>query len=88
MQANKLFVGNLTYSVTKDQLAELFSQYGTVVQVTVLDGKGIAFIEMSTPAEAESAQEILNGTTFVGRALKIDKARPPKTRQSRDFRRY
>ncbi|NLB01709.1 MAG: RNA-binding protein [Methanomicrobiales archaeon] len=86
MESNKLYVGNLTYSVNEEQLKELFSQYGTVTDVRVIERKGFGFVEMGSPEEAEAAKEALNDTVFVGRTLKIDEARPPRPRN--DFHRY
>ncbi len=92
MQGSKLYVGNLGYSVTSDQLEELFSAYGSVRQVTVIEGKGFGFVEMSSPAEAEKAKAALDSTDFKGRTLKVDEARPPKSREGRGggggYRRY
>jgi len=85
MQGNKLYVGNLKYSVTSEQLKELFSSYGEVKSVNVIEGKGFAFIEMASSEEAEKAKDALNDTEFDGRPLKIDEARPRKPRS--DFRR-
>lgn len=86
METSKLYVGNLTYSVNEQQLEELFSQFGEVKSVRVIERKGFGFVEMATPEEAEKAKETLNETEFVGRTLKIDEARPPRPR--RDFNRY
>ncbi len=83
MQGSKLYVGNLGYSVTGDQLEELFAAYGTVKQVTVIEGKGFGFVEMSSPAEAEKAKTALDATDFKGRTLKVDEARPPRERERR-----
>ena len=88
MEGSKLYVGNLSYSVTEDQLTELFSPYGQVGYVRVIEGKGFGFVELGSPEEAEKAKEELNDTEFVGRTLKIDEARPPKNKQRRDFNRY
>ncbi len=83
MQGNKLYVGNLSYSVTNEQLEELFANQGTVNSVNIIEGKGFGFVEMSSSEEAQSAMDALNNTEFVGRPLKIDEARPQKPR--RDF---
>jgi len=83
MQGSKLYVGNLGYSVTSDQLEELFAAYGAVKQVTVIEGKGFGFVEMSSPAEAEKAKAALDATDFKGRTLKVDEARPPRERERR-----
>ena len=88
MQGSKLYVGNLSYSVTNEQLQELFSNYGEVRQVTIIEGRGYGFVEMSSPSEAEKAKEALNGTDLEGRTLKVDEARPPRSREGRDYRRY
>jgi len=94
MQESKLFVGNLSYSVTSEALTELFAGHGTVVEAKVIEGKGFGFVEMGSPEEAESAKEALNGTDFAGRALNVDKAKPPKSRDDRGggggggYRRY
>jgi RNA recognition motif-containing protein len=47
MQVSKLYVGNLSYSVTNDQLEELFSNHGEVKEVRIIEGKGFGFVEMS-----------------------------------------
>jgi len=88
MQGSKLYVGNLSYSATNEQLKELFSNYGEVREVNVIVGKGFGFVEMSSPSEAEKAKEALNGSDLEGRTLKVDEARPPRSREGRDYRRY
>ena len=88
MQENKLFVGNLTYSVTAEELNELFSSYGEVIEAKVIEGKGFGFVEMSSKTEAEEAKEALNGKDFSGRSLNVDAAKPPRSRDQRDNRRY
>ena len=87
MQGNKLYVGNLNYAVVNDELAELFSNYGEVKSVNIIEGKGFGFVEMSSQAEAEEAKTALNGTEFRGRNLRVDEARPPKNKPRSDFRR-
>ena len=82
MAVSKLYVGNLTYSVTKEELQELFSAYGTIKSVTVLEGKGFGFVEMSTPEEAAKAKEALDGKDLAGRKMKVDEAKPPKDKGS------
>lgn len=79
MPGTKLYVGNLSYSVTKADLEELFSKQGEVKEVNVIEGRGFGFVEMSTTAEAEKAKQALDGTDFKGRTLKVDEARPPRT---------
>lgn len=87
MQGNKLYVGNLGYSVTVDQLQELFSGYGSVQHINIIEGKGFGFVEMSNQSEAEKAKKELNGTDFKGRSLKINEAIPDRGRQRREHRR-
>jgi len=86
MQVSKLYVGNLKYSVTNEELKELFSSYGEVKSVNIIEGKGFGFVEMSSAQEAEKAKEALNNSDFSGRPLKIDEARPPKPRS--EYRKY
>jgi RNA recognition motif-containing protein len=85
MDSAKLYVGNLSYSATNEELKDLFSQYGEVRQANVIEGKGFGFIEMSGPEEAEKAQNALNGSDFKGRALRIEEAKPQKPRQDRGY---
>lgn len=78
MQGSKLYVGNLTYSVDDEQLKELFSKFGEVKSVRVIEGKGFGFVEMESQSDAVKAKEALDGQTFVGRTLRVNEARPPK----------
>ena len=75
MQGKKLYVGNLTYTVTSEQLRELFANHGEVQDVKLIDNRGFGFVEMSSQEEAEKAREALDGTEFEGRTLRIDEAR-------------
>lgn len=88
MQGSKLYVGNLSYSVSNEQLEQLFGNHGEVKQVNIIEGKGFGFVEMSSSSEAESAKEALNGTDLDGRTIKVDEARPPRQRERRDYHRY
>ena len=88
MQGSKLYVGNLSYSVTSQQLEEMFANYGKVKEVKIIEGKGFAFVEMSSPAEAEAAKDGLNNKDLSGRTLRVDEARPPEKRERRPFKRY
>ena len=81
MQGSKLYVGNLRYSVTSEQLKERFSEFGEVKEVKVIEGKGFGFVEMGTQVDAEKAKKELNGTQFMGRTLTVDEARPQRDRQ-------
>ena len=86
MQVSKLYVGNLSYSITNDQLEELFVNYGEVKSVNIIEGKGFGFVELGSPSEAEAAKEALNGTEFEGRTLKIDESKPSRSRDDRGGR--
>ena len=83
MEGKRLYVGNLTYSVSENQLREVFAPHGEVVSVKVLDRKGFGFIEMATPEQAQAAMDALNGSVLEGRTMKIDEAKPMQPR--RDF---
>ena len=78
----KLYVGNLAYSVTNDDLKNLFSQSGAVESVAVISdkfsgqSKGFAFVEMTDSGEAAAAIQTLDGTEFMGRNLKVNEAKP------------
>ncbi len=80
MQGSKLYVGNFSYSVSEEDLKEMFSSHGEVKEVKVIEGRGFGFVEMSSPSEAEKAKEALNGSNHKGRTLRVDEARPPKER--------
>lgn len=86
MQGTKLFVGNLNWAVDREKLTEVFSEYGQVQSVTVLERKGFGFVEMSTSEEAEKAKQALNGTELMGRTLNVDEAKPQKDKGSRPGR--
>ena len=83
MQVSKLYVGNLSYSVTSEQLKELFSNHGQVNDVRIIDGKGFGFVEMSSIDEAESAKNALDGSEYEGRTMKVDEARPKREDNNR-----
>ncbi len=78
----KLFVGNLPYGVTEDQLNDLFGQYGELQEVKLIidrmtgRSKGIAFVEFVNEADAATAMEATNGTEVDGRAIIVNVARP------------
>ena len=82
----KLYVGNLDYSATEDDLRSLFTQAGEVQSVSVIKdrdtgrSKGFAFVEMSTQAEAEKGISLLNGFSFHNRPLTVNLARPREDR--------
>jgi len=78
----KLYVGNLPFSTTEDELAETFSQCGTVVSARIITdrdtgrAKGFGFVEMSSDEEAQSAISQLSGADYGGRPLTVNEARP------------
>lgn len=79
---SKIYVGNLSYSTTEDDLRTLFSEAGTVVSVALIkdrdsgQSKGFGFIEMSNQVEAEKAISMFNGKQVGDRELKVNLARP------------
>jgi RNA recognition motif-containing protein len=82
----KLYVGNLTYSVTHSNLEEWFGQYGTVQSAQVITdrdtgrSKGFGFVEMDTDAQAQSAIQGLNDQEHDGRRLTVNEAKPREPR--------
>ncbi len=80
----RLYVGNLSFSTTDDELRDEFAQFGQVTSATVIKdrdtgrSRGFAFVEMSDGAEA--AIEALNGQEFQGRTLRVNEARPRQER--------
>jgi RNA recognition motif-containing protein len=84
--AINLFVGNLPYNMTNDDLAQTFAQAGTVVSAKVISDKysgrsrGFGFVEMSTDEESKKAIEMFNGKDVNGRPLVVNEARPREER--------
>jgi len=84
--STKLYVGNLSFQTTSQDLQELFGQAGTVQSANVIEdrdtgrSKGFAFIEMSSQDEANAAIEQFNGKEIAGRALKVNEAKPRENR--------
>jgi RNA recognition motif-containing protein len=80
----KLYVGNLNYTVTEDELKTLFAEAGTVVSVALINdrmtgqSKGFGFVEMETTDGAQKAIEKFNNYALKGRNLTVNEARPPK----------
>jgi hypothetical protein len=83
---NKLYVGNLAYSVRDESLQSAFSQFGTVTSAKVMmdretgRSKGFGFVEMSSSAEAQAAMNAMNGQPLEGRAIVVNEARPREER--------
>ncbi len=86
MSFQKLYVGNLNYKTTEDSLKELFTQFGEVTSVNILQGRGFGFVEMSTPESAQEAKAKLNGTEFDGRKIIVNDARPRAERPRNENR--
>ena len=86
MNENKLFVGNLSFNTTENDLQDLFAQHGSVVEANLITdretgrARGFAFITMSTAEEAQNAIGALNGTTLDGRAISVNVAKPREER--------
>ena len=84
--STKLYVGNLAFQTTSEELQQLFAQAGTVESASVVDdrmtgrSRGFAFVEMSTAEEATAAIEQFNGKEVGGRALKVNEAKPRENR--------
>jgi RNA recognition motif-containing protein len=95
---NKLYVGNLPFSTTEEDLRSMFAQAGTVVSVSLIKdrdtgrSRGFAFVEFSNQAEAEKAVSLFNNTPLDNRTLKVNIARPKedsgKYRRQGGNRRY
>lgn len=83
---SKLYVGNLSYNVTEDQLRELFAQAGTIKEVALIMDrdtnrpKGFGFVEMTTQVEAQKAIELFNDKELDGRRMMVNMARPKEDR--------
>lgn len=84
--SKKLYVGNLAFQTTSQDLQELFAQAGTVESASIIEdrdtgrSKGFAFVEMSTEEEAAAAIDQFNGKELAGRMLKVNEARPKENR--------
>lgn len=82
----KLFVGNLSFNITENDLQDAFAAHGTVVEANLMMDRatgrprGFAFVTMSTPEEAQKAIDAMNGKELAGRALTVNIARPREER--------
>lgn len=87
----KLFVGNLPFNTTQQELEELFAQYGELVEVKLITdrmsgrSKGIAFVEFAEEDQAAQAMEALNNSELAGRTIFVSVARPFVPREKRSF---
>ncbi len=88
-----IYVGNLAYDITEDELQAMFAEFGEVSSVSIITdkftgrSKGFGFVEMPTESEGEEAIKSLDGNSVKGRDIKVNKARPkgdrPQRRQQR-----
>ncbi|MEC4807046.1 MAG: RNA-binding protein [Jaaginema sp. PMC 1079.18] len=89
-----IYVGNLDFKVTKEDLDEVFKEYGNVVRLHLPTDRetgkfrGFAFVEMGSEAEEDAAISELDGAEWMGRELKVNKARPREEKRGGNQRRY
>mgnify|MGYP003702268041 CR=1 FL=1 len=89
-----IYVGNLAYSVTEDDLREAFAAYGEISSVSLItdkftgQSKGFGFVEMPNNSEADAAIKALNETSLKGRNVKVNQAKPRAERPPRGGRRF
>ncbi len=82
----KLFVGNLDYAVTSEELKSMFSEFGNVVDAVVITdretrrSRGFGFVEFATEEEAKKAVEAMNGKDINGRKINVNEAKPQENR--------
>lgn len=87
----KLYVGNLSFETTENDLQDLFSQHGTVTDTALMmdrmtgRSRGFAFVTMSSGSEGQSAIDAFHGKQVQGRALTVNEARPREDRPARSF---
>jgi RNA recognition motif-containing protein len=87
-----MYVGNLSFSVTADDLKDVFSEFGEVASVNIImdkysgKSKGFGFVEMPNNSEADKAIKSLNGSQLQGRDIKVNQANPRGERSSRKRR--
>jgi cold-inducible RNA-binding protein len=86
MSNNKLYVGNLSFNTTENDLQDTFAAHGTVLEANLMmdresgRARGFGFVTMSTPEEAQNAITALNGASIDGRALTVNVAKPREER--------
>lgn len=87
----QIYVGNMSYGTTEENLGALFAQYGEVASVKIITdretgrAKGFGFITMDDDSAAQNAIEELNGNEFEGRTLRVNEAKPREERPRRNF---
>ncbi|MBF2079419.1 MAG: RNA-binding protein [Synechococcales cyanobacterium T60_A2020_003] len=86
-----IYIGNLAYSVTEEDLNEVFAEYGTVSRVHLPKDRetgrvrGFAFVEMGSDTEEDAAIEALDGAEWMGRDLRVNKAKPRENNSRQSF---
>ena len=86
-----IYVGNLSFNATEDEVRQMFEAYGPVDRVSIVtdrdtgQSRGFAFVEMPDDDAAQKAMEAMNGTNLGGRNLTVNEARPKADRPHRDF---
>jgi cold-inducible RNA-binding protein len=89
--SQKIYVGNLGFTVTNEDLKSKFEQYGSVTSANIIKdrdtgrSKGFGFVEMSNQSEAMKAINELNGSEFSGRNMNVSEAKPQEPREKRNF---
>ena len=89
--AKKIYVGNLAFSVTDDELQQAFASFGTIISARVImdkmsgRSKGFGFVEIEDDAGADTAVDKMNGQTIAGRAIRVSEAKPQEDRPRRSF---
>jgi RNA recognition motif-containing protein len=89
-----IYVGNLAYSVTEDDLRQAFAPYGDITSVSLItdkfsgQSKGFGFVEMPNNSQADAAIKALNETSLKGRNMKVNQAKPRADRPARGPRRF
>lgn len=84
-----IYVGNLSYEITDDEVKDLFSPHGEIASVSIIkdkhsgESKGFGFVEMPNQAEAEEAIKALNESELKGRNIKVNQAKPKEERPKR-----
>jgi RNA recognition motif-containing protein len=87
----KLYVGNLSFNTTEDEVKELFGKAGAVQSVSIIKdkysdrSKGFGFVEMTNDEEAKKAIEEINGTDFKGRNIRVAEAKPMEKREGNGY---
>ena len=90
--STKLFVGNLSFNTTENDLQDAFAAHGTVVEANLMMDRtsgrprGFGFVTMGSPEEAQKAIEAMNGASLDGRSLTVNEARPKEARGEGGFR--